>query len=1224
MDAVQHLPSQTTNDAAQPSSSGRVGPSGAIQKLPDSVRVTVAVRVADGPEDEADGWPDDGAPGRKRGAAPRNRFIAGSVRGTFHPDLYMVHQDCITYKGKRIGRSRFERLGNSSMAKWYRSIRVIHDNGGLEPLGEWLIRHGLPVLKGRHRNSRKRPAWMADMPTGTTDADGAAEAATAADEHACAAADGDVDADGGGSDVSGCDESPSTICSPPSSRRCRSRTFDVAGEGVGAVSCDDDDNGIAELRNVRCVGAAGVALNPTAAAASQLHGAAAGVAPPDPTAVNPFAGGRSSNSGVGAATESSNGNVTTASAGDPLARGADGAGDCTAAAAAASGRGCVLAPKSAPLIPASRFNNNNNSGSLFSGGQQPQACSEVIAGWATLWEESEEGLDLGADNRGCGTVAGGLGGNAEGKRGDCVGCVEDAAEEALWDLFKDGPGPMGHGDLLLGGLTDVRNTRGISGAPAFSATVGLPLDVTGGVPTLASSLMAVAPTALMIPEPLGDSVPNSTTSYGRGCGGSGLLGAAAAAAACAAPWSQGSIPTAASTETYLPLTPYALGAPQQRSSFRASIQFPQAAPMQPQQQQQKPWQQQPQQQQQQQQHPGSAAGTAVAVATTTSVTFASVLTPTGSTGLNTATTTATATPPSQQLQRQVSVASTCRLNSGDLSRLAECYISASLSHKRLRMPSAWMHTAGGNGSTDTALAAAAAAAAAQQPLSSLASWQQQQQQLLGAGNPAVSGALLQQAVATRPVDAAAIPMAVAPSDASRGLFLQPLYHHQQQQQARHRQHTRHTATGVLAAGNAPGSVFGGAAGSNNAAEMVMGGGGVGGIDGGRCRSAAWAPRGCSIGGFDSNNNNNSGIHKSISENWARVMGDAGEAAGQGAQLDDGFDPYMVLLSRQTSCVRLCDVRLEAGGGDVEGQQQHQQAHTGNMSNNGNGTSAMQCSAGLDWQNSVGINDDISHGGVGAPVIGRTTGPVTMNGAAAAAAMAVQCAPPGESRRYETLLSRNASCVRLCDVVSVAEPLSNSAAIMAGDGSAPWVSAAGRHAPTHGSVRKRSILLSDTMADGGVPWVGRPLFHGAPPQDAATAAAPAPALAPGASAVTPLSVAGFPAVQLPTSAAAASATAAAAAAAAAHSGPLRQSYTTTSHNLWSSRSQGGSYSLHPHHQHHHQQQQQQQPTHAPYAVQYGQHLAPLSYQQQLTAIQQQDQPGSATLLSQHGFMPNDIG
>ncbi|GFR45401.1 hypothetical protein Agub_g6775 [Astrephomene gubernaculifera] len=245
-------------DAAACCSLGRAG---TTRKVPDSVSVTVAVRAPDEAEEDDDGQ--EATPqGRRRG---RERFVAGQVRGTFHPDLYLSQQDCIMYKGKRVGRSKFERLGNSSMAKWYRSIRVIHDDGSLEPLGEWLLRHGLPVLKGKHRVSRKRAANAKE---------------TADDDAAEAGCDDNGDADGG-SDASGGEDSAWTLRSPPSGRRCRSRR----GGGGGAVSDDDEAS---ELPNVRQLGGgaasvsklvrAGVSRNRTLRGASsgghKLHSAA--------------------------------------------------------------------------------------------------------------------------------------------------------------------------------------------------------------------------------------------------------------------------------------------------------------------------------------------------------------------------------------------------------------------------------------------------------------------------------------------------------------------------------------------------------------------------------------------------------------------------------------------------------------------------------------------------------------------------------------------------------------------------------------------------------------------------------------------------------------------------------------------------------------------------------------------------------------------------------------
>ncbi|EFJ46237.1 RegA-like protein RlsG [Volvox carteri f. nagariensis] len=89
----------------------------------------------------------------------------GTIYGIFHPDRYLSGEDCIDYQGNFITRSKFEKLGGSLMAKWYRSIRVVTTD---EPLGTWLTRRGLPVLKGTSRN---RKQVMADMNTSTTSND---------------------------------------------------------------------------------------------------------------------------------------------------------------------------------------------------------------------------------------------------------------------------------------------------------------------------------------------------------------------------------------------------------------------------------------------------------------------------------------------------------------------------------------------------------------------------------------------------------------------------------------------------------------------------------------------------------------------------------------------------------------------------------------------------------------------------------------------------------------------------------------------------------------------------------------------------------------------------------------------------------------------------------------------------------------------------------------------
>ncbi|GLI64930.1 hypothetical protein VaNZ11_008329 [Volvox africanus] len=110
-------------------------------ELPPPVEVTVAVRVGSGRSGEEDA---------RHG---NSSYVKGLVCGVFEPALYMNRLDCIRYRGHFISRSHFEKIGGSSMAKWYRSIRVLPD---LEPLGEWLERHGMPVTKGPARRYRPR------------------------------------------------------------------------------------------------------------------------------------------------------------------------------------------------------------------------------------------------------------------------------------------------------------------------------------------------------------------------------------------------------------------------------------------------------------------------------------------------------------------------------------------------------------------------------------------------------------------------------------------------------------------------------------------------------------------------------------------------------------------------------------------------------------------------------------------------------------------------------------------------------------------------------------------------------------------------------------------------------------------------------------------------------------------------------------------------------------
>ncbi len=57
---------------------------------------------------------------------PVEVYVHGTtiVRGTFHPDLYLSGGDCIEWEGQLVSRSRFEKEGGSTAAKWHCSIKV--------------------------------------------------------------------------------------------------------------------------------------------------------------------------------------------------------------------------------------------------------------------------------------------------------------------------------------------------------------------------------------------------------------------------------------------------------------------------------------------------------------------------------------------------------------------------------------------------------------------------------------------------------------------------------------------------------------------------------------------------------------------------------------------------------------------------------------------------------------------------------------------------------------------------------------------------------------------------------------------------------------------------------------------------------------------------------------------------------------------------------------------
>ncbi|GFR47070.1 hypothetical protein Agub_g8757 [Astrephomene gubernaculifera] len=92
--------------------------------------------------------------GREVGEDGRRRRI--TVHGVFHPDRYLANQDCILYNNQFVSRSRFEKEGGSTTAKWHCSIKVAGAN--MVALGHWLTSRGLPVLKGGARKSKRQKA----------------------------------------------------------------------------------------------------------------------------------------------------------------------------------------------------------------------------------------------------------------------------------------------------------------------------------------------------------------------------------------------------------------------------------------------------------------------------------------------------------------------------------------------------------------------------------------------------------------------------------------------------------------------------------------------------------------------------------------------------------------------------------------------------------------------------------------------------------------------------------------------------------------------------------------------------------------------------------------------------------------------------------------------------------------------------------------------------------
>nr|ARO50097.1 RegA [Yamagishiella unicocca] len=126
-----------------------------VAELPAGpIEVTVAVRVGAG-----GGRRHRTLGGRSQDDDSRSGYTRGPSSGVFDVPRYLAGRDCIHNGSRWMSRSHFEKVGGSKMAKWYRSIRVLPD---LEPLGEWLERHNMPVTKGPARRSRKRAADSGD------------------------------------------------------------------------------------------------------------------------------------------------------------------------------------------------------------------------------------------------------------------------------------------------------------------------------------------------------------------------------------------------------------------------------------------------------------------------------------------------------------------------------------------------------------------------------------------------------------------------------------------------------------------------------------------------------------------------------------------------------------------------------------------------------------------------------------------------------------------------------------------------------------------------------------------------------------------------------------------------------------------------------------------------------------------------------------------------------
>ncbi|PNW70911.1 hypothetical protein CHLRE_17g738632v5 [Chlamydomonas reinhardtii] len=108
---------------------------------------------------------------------------------------------CIEYDGELISRSAFERVGGSTMAKWYRSIKVLPEGVSL---GRWLTSRGLPIIKGNpRRNQKGAKAHKGGEGQGDQDGDGEGDGEDGADEEGAAGGGGGAGIRNGGSSAGG-------------------------------------------------------------------------------------------------------------------------------------------------------------------------------------------------------------------------------------------------------------------------------------------------------------------------------------------------------------------------------------------------------------------------------------------------------------------------------------------------------------------------------------------------------------------------------------------------------------------------------------------------------------------------------------------------------------------------------------------------------------------------------------------------------------------------------------------------------------------------------------------------------------------------------------------------------------------------------------------------------------------------------------------------------------